>query len=196
MKTGNKSQAVLLSVIAVGAIAFLAHQVMPAKLVSLGLVSTAPTVASTPPSDQVKLPLTLVGNPFSHPKLATKPAVVATTPTVDIDKNLPFDPFSGPLGRPSNDAGASGSNTADSAGKDRQKPQEPQIRLAAVIAVGAAEAMLEVNGKDAQAFSVGDLVTANTRLVSVRDAIVAVRINGVVHEIAMGETYGSKENKQ
>lgn len=196
MKTGNKNQAILLSVVAVGAIAFLAHQLMPAKFIPLGSVAAAPRAASTPSADLSKLPLTLLGNPYSHPKLATLPTITAAAPISDIDKNVPFDPFAGPLAKASIVTWGSGSNTADSAGEDRQKPQGPQIRVAAVIAVGEPEAMLEVNGKEATPFSVGDLIASNARLVQVSDASVKVRINGIVHEIAMGATYGLKENKE
>ena len=73
MKTGNKNQAVMLSVVAVGAIAFLVIELMPAKM-RPSLAQILPTAGKTEPSIVVTndLPLTLVGDPFSHPKLALK----------------------------------------------------------------------------------------------------------------------------
>ncbi len=191
MKTGNRNQAIILSIVAVGAIVFLVIQLLPAKIrPTLGGLTSRP-VADAPVS--TNFALTLVGDPFSHPKLAVKPvaAVVSNPVPSDIDKSG-YTPVHWP-GLPNvQDTTESGSNPADNAGTHRQKPKDPVITVVAVVHAGSPVAMLEVAGKEAQSFKEGDLLAPHARLISIGDGSVSVLINGEMHEISTGETYGSK----
>jgi len=196
MKTGNKKQAILLSVVAVGAIFFLGHQLMPSKLAAIGLASSAPAPATIKIDSGSDLPFALVGNPFSHPKLAVKPVAAsqAQLPFSDIDKSGVFHPLASDLPATGSYTRDSGSTPEGNAGEDRQKDQaSPEIRLAAVMAVGQPIALLEVNGTEAKEFSVGDQVAEGTKLIKIEDRGVTIKVNGVLHFIAAGGTFGSKE---
>src|SRR5689334_6695374 len=134
MKTGNKNQAIILAVIAVGAVAFLVIQLLPAKI--------RPTLAGLAQRQVVEPPvstdfaLTLVGDPFSHPKLATKPVtVVSSSVPSDIDKSA-YNPIHWPGLPEITPAADPGSKPAENAGEHRQKPQGPQITVVAVMQAG------------------------------------------------------------
>lgn len=201
MKTGNKTQAVVLSFVAVLAIGFLVYQLLPSKVKPsiAGVAQTGSSVAPSATADvSQELPLHLIGNPFSHPKLATHvaPAERKAPPPlpVGIDKSGSFTPV---LGEPSATGGTaeSGSQPAESAGNTRLKQQEPRIKLTAIMRVGDPVAMLEVDNRPGKAYGEGDLLANRATLVSIGDGAVTVRINGVPHEIALGHTYGSNEGQ-
>ena len=189
MKTGNRNQAVILSVVALGAIAFLVIQLLPAKIRPTLGGSISQPVAGAPVSTDYAL--TLVGDPFSHPKLAIKPVAISSKSVPsDIDKSghIPVQP-----GAPDGVVTpVSGSNPADIAGGHRQKPQGPVITVVAVVHAGTPVAMLEVAGKEARSFKEGDLLAPNARLISIGDNSVIVLVNGEVFDISTGDTYGSK----
>ena len=198
MKTGNKNQAIVLSVVAVLAIAFLVYQLLPEK-VKPTFAALSPAQVSTPaghPSDD--LSLALLGNPFSHPMLATKPAPGAVKPTkapepqIDKTGSLPVTftrlPAAGQDGQASK-------QPAESAGATRLKDQGPRIKLTAIMRVGDPVAMLEVDDQPAKALGEGDLIAKDSTLVSIGDGMVTIRVRGVEHQIAMGETFGSHEEQ-
>jgi hypothetical protein len=191
MKTGNKNQAVILSIVAVGAIGFLAIQLTPAKL---GPASANPGQSSTSaaaigiPTD---LPLALAGDPFSHSRLATKR--VTTDPGMRPRSEFgldapPLKPL-GPYGE--NYDTQSNQGTEENAGIDRQKPQGPQISVLAVMRAGTPVAMLQVGGKEANTYMQGELLSNGVWLVAIGGNYVKVRVNGEVHRIDIGDTYGA-----
>jgi len=193
MKTGNKKQVILLSVVAIGAIAFLVYQLLPSKIrPAFGQPVARP--ASEPAVD-TDFGLALIGDPFSHPKLAVKPVAVSNAAPVEIDKSG-YNPFHIPGLLDATVAPDLGSNPAENAGAHRQKPQGPQITVVAVMHAGSPVAMLEVNGKEAKSFNEGDLIAPNARLISIGESSVSVRVNGEMHELSTGDSYGSKTEEK
>ena len=66
MKTGNKNQAMALSVVAVLAVGFLVYQLLPAKS-KPSFVARAPEVSlAGRPGKVDDMSLVVLGNPFSH----------------------------------------------------------------------------------------------------------------------------------
>lgn len=195
MKTGNKTQAVVLSVVAVLAIAFLVYQLMPSQVKPLlGSGARTSTAAQSPGASQ-ELTLAVLGNPFSHPMLATKPAAKdVKPPQSQIDKNGKIPPYD-PGEPPGATGGASPKTPADIAGKDRSKDKGPRIKLTAIMRVGDPVAMLAVDDKPGQAYGEGDLLAPNARLIKIGDSSITVRVSGVEHEIATGDSYGTPEDK-
>jgi hypothetical protein len=220
MKTGNKKQAMILSVVAVLAVAFLVYQLMPAKAKPFSAPASPEVSLTQNASTSQNLSLAVLGNPFSHPKLASKPVVTdVKQPPSSIDKSGTFAPVSpgalpgagggspGQDGR--SDSGAAGSggaggqgssipnSPAENAGKDRKEIQGPRIKLTAIMRVGEPVAMLAVNDQPGKTYSEGDLLASNARLIKIGDSSVTVRINGKQHEIATGGSYGApEENKK
>ncbi len=206
MKTGNKIQALVLGVVAVLAIAFLVYQLMPSQ--SKPLLGSATRTASTAqgPSASQELSLAVLGNPFSHPMLAAKPIKQdAKQPPSQIDKAGMFSPVrpklpgvNGDASQPAPDYAAKDASPnlpADNAGNNRSKVQGPRIQLTAIMRVGEPVAMLAIDDQTGKAFSEGDLLAPNARLIKIRDSSVTVRVNGVEHEIATGDSYGAPEDK-
>jgi hypothetical protein len=194
VKTGNKNQAVILSIVAVGAVAFLVIELMPSRLRPSALAQAA-TGHSLSSTVNVDLPLALVGDPFSHPKLAVKKVVVESVPAPpsDINKgNNPFNPMlGGGLGDPSAQVQKSDS-AAENAGKDRQKQKGPQIALVAVMDAGTPVAMLQIDGKDGKTFKEGDKLARDVWLFHVDHSYVEIQVGHDVHRIHVGETYGGQ----
>lgn len=192
MKAGNKNQATILAIVAVGAIGFLVVQLIPAKIrPMLGQgPATGPIVAST--SMPADLPLALVGDPFSHPKLAVKvpPTQGGQAPQPDITGNIPF--MLGGFQRPDGQVQPTGT-PEDIAGKDRQKLQGPQITVLAVMDAGTPVAMLQVGGKEAKTYRAGDALAKHVRLTFVGHSFVKVKIGEDVVTIENGDTYGAED---
>jgi hypothetical protein len=194
MKTGNKNQAVMLSIVAVGAIAFLVIQLMPGK--NRPFLGGSPAPAQTDGAVHVPtdLPLALVGDPFSHPKLAVKEVVEPKQPPSELTGDIPVRPLViGP--RLPNPAGVvSSSNTEDSAGDNRQKQQGPQISLVGIMDAGTPVAMLQIAGKDQETFREGAMLDKDVWLLQIGHSFVKVLVRGEVHRIEPGETYGAPED--
>jgi len=200
VRTGNKMQVAVLSIVALGAVGFLAFQMMPSKLQPLVAVLTPSSSPSSPVVYNDHLPMTLVGNPFSHPALAVKP------PATQAAKQGPPAPVDGvvePISKggrlpPARDSQQDDSSApAESAGKDRKQQQGPSLRVAAVVAVGTPIAMIEVAGKDAQSYSPQDLIAPGVRLLKISDSGVIVRDHGTEVQIPVGKPYDpqAKENE-
>ena len=188
MKTGNKSQAMILAVVAVLAIGFLIYQLLPGKE-KPSFVARAPEVSLSPSAGAVAtLSLEVAGNPFSHPKLApSEPAAVPKAqPPSQIDKSGSVTPVSPEM--PQVAGQTPGTNAAENAGKTRLKIQGPSIKLTAIMRVGDPVAMLNVNDKSGQTFGVGDLIDPKTRLIAIGGSSITVEFLGEEHEIATGET--------
>lgn len=205
MKTGNKKQAIVLSAIALLAVAFLVYQLMPAKGTPFSAAPTPAASSSGTPSPSQDLSLAVMGNPFSHPKLASKVVseMPSPQPKASIDKSgsVPLKPSGLPnpedVDRSTPQGGTSGGSTPeDIAGNNRLKVQGPRIKLTAIMRVGEAVAMLEVNDQPEKTFVEGDRLAPNASLVKIGDSSITVLINGMKHEIATGDTYGSSEEKR
>lgn len=196
MKTGNKAQAVVLSIVAVLAVGFLIYQLVPSQgkpFLGLAVASASPAQGASAPHE---LTLAVLGNPFSHPMLATKPVVThdVKQPPSQIDKSGTISPVTpGPL--PGVNAKTGGNPPEDNAGKHRLKVQGPRITLSAIIRVGESVAMLAINDKPGQTFSEGDTLAPNAKLIKIGDSSVTVRVNGIEHEIATGDRYEAPEDK-
>jgi hypothetical protein len=206
MKTGNKNQAMALSVVAVLAVGFLVYQLLPAKS-KPSFVARAPEVSlAGRPGKVDDMSLVVLGNPFSHPMLATKEASApspAPAPAIDKSGHLPPMAVSGLPGTdgsaqgsngsadsPGADGGAPGSKgPADSAGNTRLNVRGPRIKLSAILRVGEPVAMLAIDDQPGKTYSEGDLLAPGTRLLSIGDGSVTVRIFGEEHVIATGDTY-------
>ena len=211
MKTGNKKQAIALSVVAVLAVGFLGYQLMPSAA-KPSFVSSAPEVKleGTPGTAQ-NLSLAVLGNPFSHPKLAKKVLVTALPPVPNslIDKSGSIPPFNPQALTPGAGEGGLGEAVAlasgtpqtgkkpeESAGKSRSKARGPRIKLNAIMRVGEPVAMLAVDDRHGITYSEGDVLAPGTRLIVIGDGSVTVRIFGEEHKIATGETYPPEDNKK
>lgn len=215
MKTGNKKQAIVLSIVALAAIGFLVMQVLPSKVKnSLAAITgrTPDVVATQVPTN---LPLALIGDPFSHPKLAVKPPVPVQTGQPALNGRIGvFHPPAVPdangdsgsgtgSGAGGNTGGSSGTNSdsgttsgpAENAGGSQQKQQGPQITVLAVMQAGTPVAELQVANNDAQMYSEGALLAKGTRLLKISESGVEIRLNGVVHKIATGETYSADDGE-
>ena len=203
MKMGDKNQAVILSLVAVGAVAFLVFQLMPGKVKSSLMGSSASPSQAPSVATVAELPLMVTGDPFSHPKLAIKPPpkTTAVEPQRDISGHLPVNPG---LGNPalgsdsgsdstsdsgSDSGSSSGLGPEDSAGKSQQKAKGPQITVMAVLQAGTPVAMLQVGSNESRTYAEGEMLAAGIRLVKVGDSYVLVRIHGVIHQISTGDSY-------
>jgi len=189
MKVGDKKQATILFIVAIGAIAFLAIQLVPGEIKSPlgGLAASANQTGG--PALATELPLMVAGDPFSHPKLATKPAPKEQPAEPPRDINTGYGPFSPPgLGNPNSEPN-SAAGPEESAGNSQQKPQGPQIALMAVMQAGTPVAMLQVGSNQPKNYAEGEIVADNVRLIKVADSYVLVRVYGTVHRIATGDTY-------
>lgn len=221
MKTGDKKQAVILTVVAVLAVGFLGYRLIPAgsKAVT-ALRSGEPGVKGA--SRELQLPLVVTGNPFSHPKLATLPiaATQSPLPNAPIDKSgtFPFQPGRPPgasdgsgsgQGPGASDGSGSGQGPGASDGSDsghgpdesagvirRLKEQVPRISVIAIMRVERPLAMLSINNTNSRAFYEGDLVAPGVRLVKVGDNVVVVKVNGKLRSIAVGSEIGGEEDSK
>lgn len=200
MKTGDKKQAVILSVVAVLAIAFLGYQLRPKTkpLVAAGVQEASAT--ATPSEDSEALPLTVIGNPFSHSKLATKSppkqaAAHSPTPAPNsaIDKSGGFSPLDPASVLALAGSGKQSAGTEESAGASRYEEQAPLVTLTGLMSVDQPLAMLAVNNQEAKAYAVGDLVAEKTRLVKIRDSSVVLEVNGKTRVLGLGETLKPKK---
>lgn len=192
MKTGNKNQATILGIVAVGAIGFLVIQLIPAKIRPMLGQGPAAIPVVAPTSMPVDLPLALVGDPFSHPKLAVKapPTQAGQSFQPDITGNIPL--MFGGLPTAVGQVQPTGS-TEDIAGKDRLKLQGPQITVLAVMDAGTPVAMLQVGGKEAKTYRAGDALAKHVRLILVGHSFVEVKIGEDVVKIENGDTYGAED---
>jgi hypothetical protein len=193
MKAGNKKQAAILSVVAVGAIGFLIYQLVPSKVGNLAaaITGSGSNAAAAPSSAPDNLSLLVLGAPFSHPKLAAKPVVALAAPQMpsDINKNGK-DPFNPGAPTDANSSTTTPAGPDESAGEGQQEKKGPSIRVTAIMIVDQPIAMLSVDGGDAKQYSEGDQLSDRTRLISIGESSVTVRINGALHQIATGQTYG------
>ena len=182
METGNPKQVAILSVMAVGALGFLATR-LGGKSPAVALTATAQAEgrkANTVPSDS---PLLI--DPFSHPKLApAKPTTPAADPNVktasmspltgDIEGTLPL--ATEPLATEIVAAhGQKQAKTIESPEKPAQTPVE-HVEIALEATAGASEdvAFLSIDGADSQPFHPNDLVKGKVRLLRIEDGAVVV----------------------
>ena len=208
MKTGNKSQAVILTVVAIGAIGFLVIQLLPAKLKPIVGLSTSAASGSQTSIVDTNLPLMLVGDPFSHPKLAVKKE--AQSPGPKPPREILRGAF--PLGLPgldapgvepmsgSGDGGSEpdlGSKTEENAGTSQQKQQVPQISLVGIEDAGTPVALLQVGNEEERTYRAGEKLAKGVWLTVVDHGFVEVRVGDEDHRIGLGEKYGgSNEDKK
>lgn len=196
MRTGDVKQAVILSVVALAALVFLGVRVPPRGSSLLPMLGGAPreTVSATLPTGE-SLPLALVGNPFSHPKLAPpqqRPA--AANPRPDIDKSGGFAPMAvdelpNPNGRPTSDP------PEESAGIARQQEQEPRISLNAIMRVEGPVALLSLNRGKAELHKSGDELTKGVRLVDIGQTEVTLSVFGRKRVLQVGGSLGNSEKQ-
>ncbi|MEA2554350.1 MAG: hypothetical protein QOJ65_2526 [Fimbriimonadaceae bacterium] len=201
MKTGDKKQAIALTAVAVLAIGFLGSRLIPSKSATVKAVRAAEAAKPELGSDVLDLPLAVLGNPFSHPKLAVQTVKVdqAQTPApkkppkTDIDKGKlpdwagdtggdsapPFDP---------GDPNSGTTNTEENAGETRKTPRGPRIRVIALMRVGHPLAMLAVNDGNSVTFGVGEKILDGVKLAGIGDSFVTVSDFGKLRRIKVGET--------
>jgi hypothetical protein len=200
MKTGDKKQAIALTAVAVLAIGFLGSRLIPSKSATVKAVRAAEAAKPELGSDVLDLPLAVLSNPFSHPKLAVQTVKVDPTPTPpqktpkpDIDKGKLPDwaggtggDFSPPVDPGDPNSGAT--NTEENAGETRKTPRGPRIRVIALMRVGHPLAMLAVNDGSSETFRIGQQILEGVKLAGIGDSFVTVSDFGKLRRIKVGET--------
>src|SRR5207248_2027131 len=112
-----------------------------------------------------------------------------------IDKSGSFAPVAVRILPETDSEAGAAKQPAESAGKNRLNVHGPRIKLTAIMRVGEPVAMLAVDDQPGRAFGEGDLLAPLTRLISIGDGSVTVRIHGIEHQIATGETFGASEEQ-
>lgn len=194
MKTGNKQQAIVLSVVAVGAIAFLGLQLkgIASRNTPQATPTQQPAAGPAQPAANVDrdLPKTLFSDPFSHPALPRtavqkQEAPVATAKPDTTTRKLPIlpgDPQTSPL-RPEV-VGIS----PEGAAPPRHESRGPTICLQAIISAPEPVAFLSINGKDPQRVSAGQVVFANVSVNTISEGAIELRLGKGTHKLKVGET--------
>ena len=188
METGNPKQAALLGVLAVGAVGFLFTKLggkpSPAVL-------TDPTVARREGKARPAGALTVGRDPFSHPRLATKPEKPAGDAALATGLLPPPKPMllagsfpaMGPL--PSAETVAPVAVSVSSV----EPPKAPKISIGLEAVAGASDAVafLSVGGADSQPFRPKDSVAGAIRLLRVGDGTAVLEGPGGRVTLEVGE---------
>lgn len=196
MNVGDKKQAIILSLVAVGAIAFLGSRLIPPKLPAL-LRSASTGEPKSEPVAAVSTNLILAHDPFFHVRLVHR----GQEPSEGEQKDQPTDhqdpnttPITvGPLpGMPSPMVPGSAldkTSTKDQAPKNRAnvtgKPM--QLRLQATMTVDQGVAQMSINGGDDRTFRVGNQVVKGVSVVGIDESGVTLQRNGKALRLRVGD---------
>ena len=194
MTLSNTQKLIALSVMATGAVGFLAISVAGLGQTVVSRMAASPR---DPEDDRVQktLPLELLGDPFSHPKLASeaaKPGAIVNTGDTTMPPALtgsPEDmtglsPFQVGLTPPL----ANGEQPAESAGPNRNMEggRRLSVALTAIVKVNLAVALLSVNDGETRAYRKGDLVCPGLRLIGIGSGAVTLRTPDKTFELKVG----------
>lgn len=194
MKVGDKKQAVILSVVAIGAIAFMGMQLIPkgARFVATAGKPEAPATVEPEP---VTLQLAVLSNSFSHPKLAPEkpdtPEVEPLEPD-ELSRKMTgeiFAPMLPPIqGMAIQRVVADDPEPEENAGSDRKSQQEPlTLKVTGIVDVGEPVAFISVRKKASRPVKVGERIEPGVRLLEIRDNVVTVRIGDERVKLELGE---------
>lgn len=186
MTTGDPKQAIILSVVAVGAIGFVVFRMIPRGETPVGIATSPRQVTTDTTADQPKkFPTVVLSNAFWHPKIGERP-IVTTPPSTggtkrtpngsgSVRPETPFDGLSGQLPPVGN------------TGENQQLKEGPKIRLDAIIGTdGKREALLSFGTDELHKAYVGSKF-ADVAVVAITDTTVRIRIGKKEHVIAVGE---------
>lgn len=195
MKTGNKQQAIVLSVVAVGALGFLGLQVKGIAARN-AVQPLANQPAATGPAKATAgvdrdLPRTLFSDPFSHPALP-RTVTASTEPTAQVQtaklptQKLPQLPGHIELTPLRPDAAQ-----IEAGAEDRSAPRAasgPTLCLQAVISSPQAVAFVSIDGKDPQKVTAGQTIFSGLAVTSITDGAIEVRFAKGTRRLRVGET--------
>jgi Fe2+ transport system protein FeoA len=182
--TGDPKQAVILGLVAVGAVGFMIYRSLPKPLPPVA-IPTSPRMAENE-GEEKKFQTVVLSNAFWHPRLG-EPAKVAVPkqpkPTssskpINLGQTGPANPFS----KLPNVLGPD-----ENTGTSQQQVEGPTIRVSAIIATDQRkEALISFGGaeevKASAGMRFGDLI-----VVAVSETSVRIRIGKAEKTIAVGE---------
>lgn len=198
MTLSNTQKLILLSVAATGAVGFLAISVAGLGQTVVSRMSATPRGSDEARTSETTLPLELLGDPFSHPKLTSAAAEVEAAKTEqppDADTMPPALPgglsgFNGlaPLNVGVGPQLPGGAQPAENAGasRDIEGGRRLSIALSAIVKVNRAVALLSVNDGETRAFRKGDLVCPGIRLMEIGTSSVWLRTPEKTFELKVG----------
>lgn len=205
MKIGDQKQAVILSVVAVGAIGFLVLQ-LKGKGGSVAALNGSGAANTTSPSHTLAdIPTTLYGDPFSNAVLikqdeTKKPPDKATPKSGPPNTKLHVDATDGGYAPEDPDImGAIGPKlpgaTADGDGKKSLRqgpevPKPPELELEGIVSAGHPQAFIAINGGSPIAFRQGSAIAPGVVLKKIYDNKIDLTIAG--HKKTATLTVGSK----
>lgn len=207
MKASNQKQVAVLSVVAVGAIAFLGS-----TLFSLG-DRGGPAAASPPEGTRDLSPARapasdLLGDPFSHPQLAVMSDGPSVPPKSEVEASPPSglpaaDTMPAPSGglEPAKLPGVipmsprievvpdDSPQPAEIAGNDRKdsEAQTPLIALTAIVTVERPVAFMKLNNGESSAFRPGDALAPGIRLLQIEPDFVSFRTPKGTFRLSVGQ---------
>jgi hypothetical protein len=215
LKTGNKKQATILAIVAVGALAFLIVQFLPAKgRGSLIALVTGRTEEPSNAIDSSGLPLVLVRDAFSHPKLAlaredAKPAQDSAAPsqgqlrgTLGVDGFSPATVDSLPGTIEGSESGIADDSDMDPPPTGRlpeentrpsqqvNKAAMRKLVLRAVVLAGHSVAFISIDGEPERTFREGEAVVPGIRVMAINRDGVKLKIGGKLRFVAVGQEVG------
>jgi len=201
MKVGNKSQALILSFVALGAIGFLFAQIQGAAgraAKNLRAMATASVGGPGTEATENRLPKSYYGDPFSHPAL----------PRSEQQKPAQSDGESGQSsaseGPPVRGNGLFGSrplpigdmiggslpdlSTAVVKSEDPQPRKGPNVALQAIVMANAPMAFVAVDGGEPRRFKIGDSPAQGVVIVGIREGAVDFQFSKSRKTLTVGES--------
>ena len=195
MTLTSAQKLILLSVMATAAVGFLAFSVAGLGKTVVSRMSASPRDTEEVKESQTTLPLELLGDPFSHPKLtaeAAKPGAIATPGATTMPPALPGGVTGltgvGPFQVGLDPQFPGGDQPAESAGLNRNMEggRRLSVSLTAIVKVSRAVALLSVNNGETRAFRQGDLVCPGLRLIEIGSGAVTLRTPEKTFELKVG----------
>jgi hypothetical protein len=181
LKTGNTTQAIVLSVVAVAALGFMVTRFIPTKAVSVAAASDSDKAPSGKSAAVETLPTEILRDAFSHPALAKRTLAVITKqidePPVGIDiqplgiggsesaflppargGDIPYIEHEKPLTK--------GSKPSGNTEKDQQEDKTPRLKigLKAIMSATKSLALISIDGGPNLMVGPGDQLTAQFRI--------------------------------
>jgi hypothetical protein len=186
-------------VFATGAVGFLAFSVAGLGKTVVSRMSALPRGPDDARTSETTLPLELLGDPFSHPKLTSAAAEVEASMTATPPSGEGEAPPSLPGGRGGFSGLApfnvgigprlpNGEQPAETAGgnRDIEGGRRLSVALSAIVKVNRAVALLSVNDGESRAFRKGDLICPGLRLVEIGAGAVTLRTPQKTFELKVG----------
>jgi hypothetical protein len=178
MKVGNIGQAILLSIVAVAAVAFLVIQLKgrhaPTAQTSSANASASPNIHTA----SLELPRTVYGDPFTHPALPRRvpPKKQPVKPDTKVASLGAGGGLSGSLPYP---VGGPPQVSPEAANDDAKKPPEEakdSVELGAIMTEPRAVALFSVNGKPLRSYEIGESVTKRAKVAAIRMGSVELQL--------------------